>query len=65
MKALLFATLALALAAPAGAAFADDYGYRRSHRAYHREHRYYHQDAARDHREAHEDGFYSRREHRR
>lgn len=58
MKTLLLAAVALAIVAPAGAAFADDRydrdrEHRRDHRAYEREHRH-----------AHEHGFDSRREHR-
>lgn len=59
MKKVLFAAVALALSAPASAAFADDYGYRRD-----REHRREHRELEREHRHAHEHGFDSRRDHR-
>jgi len=64
MRKLLFAAAALAIAAPATSAVADDDRYWRDHRGDHREHRQFHREYDRDHREAHWDGFYSRRDHR-
>jgi len=56
----LIAAAALALAAPTTKALAhdDDYGY------YGGSHRQFHDEASEAHRRAHEEGFYSRAEHR-
>lgn len=69
MRKLIIAGVALALAAPATAAFAHEpvqNYYQREHREDHREYRDFHEDVAEEHEALHEQGgFYSRRDHAR
>jgi len=62
-KALVTAAV-LALAAPVTTALAHDDGYYRQHQRDHRAHGRFHRDVGEAHRRAHEEGFYSRAEHR-
>lgn len=64
LKKLVFAGAVLALSAPAGAAFADEWGHMDRHEQDHHEHGRFHDQVDEGHARAHAEGFSSRREHR-
>jgi len=68
MRKLIIGAAALAICAPAGAAFAQDYGYGNygddwQHAQDHREHGDFHEDIGEAHARAHAEGFHSPEEH--